>query len=115
MEGFGARHRTRADLGAIRHGLYQGLQLAFTRSGVDWDDCYREDRGDGVLILVPPQVPKAVLAAGILVGWPRRCVHTMRSMTGTPGCGCDWRSMAGDDGRLPECRPGFRGVTGHLP
>jgi hypothetical protein len=65
VEGFGARHRTRADLGAIRHGLYQGLQLAFTRSGVDWDDCYREDRGDGVLILVPPQVPKAVLAAGI--------------------------------------------------
>ena len=65
VEGFGARHRTRADQGAIRHGLYQALQLAFTRSRVGWDECYREDRGDGVLILVPPQVPKAVLAAGV--------------------------------------------------
>jgi tetratricopeptide (TPR) repeat protein len=65
VEGFGARHRTRADQGAIRHGLYQALQLAFTRSRVGWDGCYREDRGDGVLILVPPQVPKTVLAAGV--------------------------------------------------
>jgi hypothetical protein len=32
---------------------------------VDWDDCYHEDRGDGVLILMPPQVPKAALAAGV--------------------------------------------------
>ena len=65
VEGFGARHRTRADQGAIRHGLYRALELAFTRSGVGWDGCYREDRGDGVLILVPPQVPKTVLAAGV--------------------------------------------------
>jgi tetratricopeptide (TPR) repeat protein len=65
VEGFGARRRTRADQGAIRHGLYQALQLAFTRSGVGWDDCYHEDRGDGVLILVPPQVPKAVLAGRV--------------------------------------------------
>jgi hypothetical protein len=65
VEGFGARHRTRADQAAIRHGLDQALELAFSRSGVGWDDCYREDRGDGVLILVPVQVPKAVLAAGL--------------------------------------------------
>jgi tetratricopeptide (TPR) repeat protein len=65
VEGFGSRLRTRTDQAAIRHGLYQALELAFTRSGVGWDGCYREDRGDGVLILVPPQVPKSVLAAGV--------------------------------------------------
>ena len=65
VEGFGARHRTRADQRAIRHGLYQALELAFTQSGVCWDDCYREDRGDGVLILAPAQVPKTLLAAGV--------------------------------------------------
>jgi tetratricopeptide (TPR) repeat protein len=65
VEGFGARRRTRADQGAIRHGLYQALALAFSRSRIGWDDCYREDRGDGVLILVPAQAPKAVLAAGV--------------------------------------------------
>src|ERR1700733_1683734 len=43
VERFGARHRTRADQGAIRHGLYQALQLAFSRSRIGWDDCYRED------------------------------------------------------------------------
>jgi tetratricopeptide (TPR) repeat protein len=65
VAGFGARQRTRADQRAIRHGLYQALQAAFSRSRISWDDCYREDRGDGVLILVPAQVPKAVLAAGV--------------------------------------------------
>ena len=65
VEGFGARRRTRSDQGAIRHGLYQALELAFTRSGIGWGDCYREDRGDGVLILLSAQVPKEVLAAGV--------------------------------------------------
>jgi hypothetical protein len=65
VEGFSARHRTRADQSTVRHGLYRALELAFTRSRMCWDDCYREDRGDGVLILVQPQVPKAVLAAGV--------------------------------------------------
>jgi tetratricopeptide (TPR) repeat protein len=65
VEGFGARQRIRADQSAIRHGLYQALQAAFSRSRISWDDCYCEDRGDGVLILVPAQVPKTVLAAGV--------------------------------------------------
>ena len=65
VEGFGARHRTRPDQGAVRHGLYQALQSAFARSGIRWGECYREDRGDGALILVGPQVPKAVLAASV--------------------------------------------------
>ncbi len=54
-----------AEIRALRRGLYQALQLAFSRARIRWDDCYREDRGDGVLILVPPQVPKTVLAAGV--------------------------------------------------
>jgi hypothetical protein len=65
VEGFGAQHRTRPDQGAVRQGLYQALEGAFARSGICWEDCYCEDRGDGALILVGPQVPKAVLAAGI--------------------------------------------------
>ena len=37
VEGFGARHRTRPDQGAVRHGLYQALQSAFARSGIRWE------------------------------------------------------------------------------
>ncbi|HEX6452656.1 MAG TPA: FxSxx-COOH system tetratricopeptide repeat protein [Trebonia sp.] len=66
VERFGDRSRTHPHQIAVRNGLYAALQTAFTRSGVPWEDCYREDCGDGVLILVPPDVPKNVLAAGVL-------------------------------------------------
>lgn len=59
VEGFGDRHRTNADQIAVRAGLYQALRRAFTDAGVSWDSCDREDRGDGVFILVPAETPKA--------------------------------------------------------
>jgi len=65
VEGFGDRGRTNPDQVAVRDGLYCALRFAFARSGVRWEDCYHEDRGDGVLVLVPPEVPKAVLVAGV--------------------------------------------------
>jgi class 3 adenylate cyclase len=37
--------------------LYRVLQKAFDGSGIPWADCFREDRGDGLLIVVPPAVP----------------------------------------------------------
>jgi len=61
VEGFGDRRRTNPHQVAVRDGLYRSLRAAFTRSGVDWDGCYHEDRGDGVLVLVRPEVPKNVL------------------------------------------------------
>ncbi len=39
------------------HGeLYEVLEKAFDGSGVPWARCFREDRGDGALIVVPPGV-----------------------------------------------------------
>ncbi|MGH3623142.1 MAG: hypothetical protein ACRDQ5_15320 [Sciscionella sp.] len=35
------------------------LRQAFGDAGVSWAECRREDRGDGVLILAPAQMPKA--------------------------------------------------------
>jgi class 3 adenylate cyclase len=63
IEGFGNWHRTNRDQLAVRAGLYRALRTAFMRSQVNWDNCYREDRGDGVLILVPAEVPKELLLA----------------------------------------------------
>ncbi len=65
VEEFGDQRRTNADQVAVRDGLYGALGKAFARSGVSWEDCYREDRGDGVLVLVRPEVPKTVLAARV--------------------------------------------------
>ena len=66
VEGFGDPRRTGPDQLAVRAGLYRALRAAFARSGASWQDCYHEDRGDGVLILVPPEVPKYLLAASVL-------------------------------------------------
>ncbi|MEU5882378.1 Scr1 family TA system antitoxin-like transcriptional regulator [Spirillospora sp. NPDC047279] len=63
VEGFGDRRRTNFDQCAVRAALYQALSDACAGSGVVWRECYREDRGDGVLVLVPPEVPKSFLVA----------------------------------------------------
>ena len=38
------------------------MRDAFGRAGIPWGDCGHEDRGDGVFILVPAEVPKGLLA-----------------------------------------------------
>jgi hypothetical protein len=47
----------------MRNAMYGSLSAAFGKS--DWLKCYHEDRGDGVLVLVPPEVPKARLVTGL--------------------------------------------------
>lgn len=63
VEGFGDRRRTNLHQVAAREGIYGSLCAAFAKSGVCWADCYHEDRGDGVLVLIPPDVPKSILVA----------------------------------------------------
>jgi tetratricopeptide (TPR) repeat protein len=61
IEGFADRRRTNLDQIVVRNALYRCLRTAFARSIIPWDECYHEDRGDGALILVPPEVPKNLL------------------------------------------------------
>jgi hypothetical protein len=63
VEGFGDRSRTNPDQLAVREGLYRALRAAFAASGMCWEDCYREDRGDGAFVLISPDVPKHFVAA----------------------------------------------------
>jgi hypothetical protein len=65
VEGFGDRRRTNAHQVAVRDGLYRVMREAFGRAGISWGDCGREDRGDGVLVLVPAEVPKGLLAESL--------------------------------------------------
>jgi len=60
VEGFGDRHRTNRHQLTVREGLYRAMQEAFDRAGIPWADCGHEDRGDGVLVLVPAEVPKGL-------------------------------------------------------
>ena len=67
------------DMDAIHQGLYEVLEAAFTDSGVDFDLCTHEDRGDGTLILVPANVPKSQLADRL----PDRLVAAVRRYNAT--------------------------------
>jgi hypothetical protein len=82
--GFGNSKRDEHIQLSVRSSMYQILQEAFNesmrqipqeafRKGTSWDKCLHEDRGDGVIILVPPEFPPgrvialfpAYLAAGL--------------------------------------------------
>jgi class 3 adenylate cyclase len=61
VEGFGDRRRTNAHQLVVRQSLYAILRQAFDKAGVTWTECDHEDRGDGVLVLVPPSIAKTAL------------------------------------------------------
>ncbi|HUK71767.1 MAG TPA: cyclic nucleotide-binding domain-containing protein [Streptosporangiaceae bacterium] len=54
---FGAASRNDEDRRTVRNVVYRILREAFESSNVAWEGCYREDRGDGALIIIPAQVP----------------------------------------------------------
>lgn len=61
VAGFSAPDRTDEHRRMIRQALYEIVEGAFAASGIPWDACHREDRGDGVLIVIPPDVSTALL------------------------------------------------------
>jgi len=61
VENFGNPNRTNTDQLAIRDTVYKVLQQSFAKASINWAKCVTEDRGDGVLILIPPTVPKSLL------------------------------------------------------
>lgn len=60
IESFGDRRRTNHNQLAIREGLYLVVREAFRYAEIPWIDQYHEDRGDGLFVLVVPEVPKSV-------------------------------------------------------
>ncbi|TDC72609.1 hypothetical protein E1285_45110 [Actinomadura sp. 7K507] len=59
--GFSAPHRNDVDRLEMRRAMYAVLREAFEESLVPWQACHTEDRGDGALIVVPPEVPTATV------------------------------------------------------
>ncbi len=65
IEGFGDRRRTNRDQVAVREGLYRTVGAAFQQAGLPWDTGSREDRGDGLFVLVGPGVPKSLFVESL--------------------------------------------------
>lgn len=57
IAGFASVARDDHDRQVIRRVLYGILITAFDAAGIPWSCCHHEDRGDGVLIIVPPEIP----------------------------------------------------------
>lgn len=74
VEGFGAPSRTLPHQLGTRDGLYAVVTEAFEAAGVPWEACHHEDRGDGAVVLVPPEFPKAPLVE-VLPGALARAVR----------------------------------------
>lgn len=58
---FGAQVRNDAHRQFLRDAMYSTLQRVFDSSGVPWHGCHHEDRGDGVLVVIPPSTPTSLL------------------------------------------------------
>ncbi len=65
VEGFGDRHRTNRDQVAVRQGLYRTVGAAFQQAGLPWDAGSREDRGDGLFVLIGPEAPKSLFVESL--------------------------------------------------
>jgi class 3 adenylate cyclase len=67
VENFGDPARTNEHQLAVREGMYEALRQSFVQAGISWAACVAEDRGDGVLVMVPPEVPKGWLVTRVPV------------------------------------------------
>src|ERR1051326_7017289 len=65
VEGFGDRRRTNPHQVAVRDGVYGILQQAFRKADILWSRCRHEDRGDGVFMLAPAEVPKGLFVESL--------------------------------------------------
>jgi hypothetical protein len=61
IAGFSSRVRDERDRIEVRRAMYAALRESFQGAGIPWDACCSEDRGDGVLIVVPPEMPTAAV------------------------------------------------------
>ena len=67
--------RTNHDRVVIREAMYTAVRTALRRLKY-----YHEDRGDGVLVLVPPEVPKGRLVGNLLTRLEAALVHHNAAM-----------------------------------
>jgi hypothetical protein len=66
--------RSAAHQRTVQTGLYALLEKSFAEAGITWSACHVEDRGDGALILVPPEFPKI----NLVDQWPTRLLAGLR-------------------------------------
>jgi hypothetical protein len=50
----------------VRKAMYDGLDRSLVGAGLRLDECYHEDRGDGVMVVLPPDVRTELLLTAVV-------------------------------------------------
>ena len=66
ISGFSTRGRSDDDRLTLRRVMYDLLQQAFGAAGLRWREFHTEDRGDGALIVIPPDTPASPVVSYVL-------------------------------------------------
>ncbi|MET9227277.1 hypothetical protein [Lentzea sp. NPDC003310] len=94
-----------------RKSLYRIVIESFGAGGVRWNDCAHEDRGDGILVVVPATVPKTAVLGPVLTELMRRVGEAPANPDGT---GMEVR-VAAHGGEIHRDVKGFAGSDVILP
>jgi hypothetical protein len=67
VAGFGAHVRNDEDRRIVRQELFTMTRAAFKDARIPWESCHWDDRGDGLLIVVPPRISTVAVLRGVPV------------------------------------------------
>ncbi|WP_394613524.1 hypothetical protein JNUCC0626_26780 [Lentzea sp. JNUCC 0626] len=96
---------------STRETLYRIVAESFDHGGVRWEDCAHEDRGDGILVVVPASVPKTTVLGSVLTELVHRISNAPVNADGT---GLEVR-IAAHGGEIHRDAKGFAGSDVILP
>ncbi|TMR40176.1 effector-associated domain 2-containing protein [Actinomadura geliboluensis] len=66
IAGFSAASRADPVRVRVRKAMYEGLDRSLAGAGLRLDDCYHEDRGDGVMVVLPAHVRTELLLTAVV-------------------------------------------------
>ena len=93
--------------GYLRERLYEYLEKAFDSCGIPWAECFWEDRGDGALIVVPPELP----VKGLIDPLPDKLRRLIRRHNHVSAAAADMQlRVAAHIGPVEHDRHGFVGT-----
>jgi hypothetical protein len=66
VKGFGSSDRNTEDLQVVSAELYRVFEQSFVVAGIPWNQCERQDTGDGLHIFAPWEIPRGLFAGALL-------------------------------------------------
>jgi indole-3-glycerol phosphate synthase len=106
IDAFSAPHRSDLHQMDLRDNMYKVLRQAVLDSEITWEGCFLEDRGDGLLVLLPPEQ----LADPVVSALPAHLTRILRRHNATRSSSAQLRMrMAIHSGEISHDEHGLSG------